>query len=283
MAPRSHPTARQRRLGTELRRLRESAGLKARDVAAFLNSTSAQVSQVEAGIAGVSEERIRRLASHYACADEVLIDALVAMGGERTRGWWDEYRAVLPPVFLDVAEAEHHAAFLREVVISHIPGLLQTRDYARAVFGYMVPELPESELEPRVEHRMMRRAELNRKRPTPYETTVHEAALRILVSDRGVARSQLLHILQEIECEHTTVRVIPFAREGFAGAGIEMVYVGGPLPRLDTVLRDAPHGTAFIDAESQLARFRALLNRVEKAALEPVASQDFIHHLTKEL
>ncbi|MGW2765226.1 Scr1 family TA system antitoxin-like transcriptional regulator [Streptomyces sp. NPDC001275] len=77
----------------------------------------------------------------------------------------------------------------------------------------------------------------------------------------------------------------PARRRGtcFAGAGIEMVYVGGPLPRLDTVLRDAPHGTAFIDAESQLARFRALLNRVEKAALEPVASRYFIHHLTKEL
>ncbi|MGX4692423.1 helix-turn-helix domain-containing protein [Streptomyces sp. JNUCC 63] len=283
MAPRNHPTARQRRLGTELRRLRESAGLKARDVAAFLNSTSAQVSQMEAGIAGVSEERIRRLAAHYACADEALIDALVAMGGERTRGWWDEYRAVLPPVFLDVAEAEHHATSLREVVTSHVPGLLQTADYARAVFGYMVPELPDSELDPRVEHRMRRRAVLDHERPTPYETIVHEAALRILVSDRRIARAQLLRILQEIERGHVTVRVIPFSREGFAGAGIEMMYVGGPLSRLDTVLRDAPHGTAFIDAESQLARFRTLLNKVGKAALDPVASRDFIHHMTKEL
>ncbi|MGW3494245.1 helix-turn-helix domain-containing protein [Streptomyces sp. NPDC001020] len=283
MAPRNHPTARQRRLGTELRRLRESAGLKARDAAEFLSSTSAQVSQVEAGIAGVSEERIRRLAAHYACGDEALIDALVAMGGERTRGWWDEYRGILPSVFHDVAEVEHHATFLREVVTSHVPGLLQTPDYARAVFGYMVPELPDSELGPRVEHRVKRRAVFSQEHPTPYETTVHEAALRILVSDRRVARSQLLRILQEIERGQVTVRVIPFGREGFAGAGIEMMYVGGPLPRLDTVLRDAPHGTAFIDAESQLARFRALLDKVEKAALEPVASRDFIHHMTKEL
>ncbi|MEU5596269.1 Scr1 family TA system antitoxin-like transcriptional regulator [Streptomyces sp. NPDC020298] len=80
-----------------------------------------------------------------------------------------------------------------------------------------------------------------------------------------------------------TVRVIPLSQEGFAGAGIEMMYVGGPLPQLDTVLRDAPHGTAFIDAESQVARFRAMLNKVGKAALQPVESRDFIHRMTKEL
>lgn len=96
MAPRSHPTARQVRLGAELRRLREASGLKAREVAAFLNSTSAQMSQMEAGIASVSAERIRRLAAHYGCTDGQLIDALAGMAGERTRGWWDEYRGSSP-------------------------------------------------------------------------------------------------------------------------------------------------------------------------------------------
>jgi transcriptional regulator with XRE-family HTH domain len=283
MATRRNPTARQVRLGTELRKMRDAAGLKATEAAALLGANSAQMSHIEFGIAGVSEERLRRLAAHYACADEELIDALVAMAADRTRGWWEEYRGVLPQVFLDVAEAEHHATFLREVVITHVPGLLQTPDYAHAVFDYPVPELPKSELEPRVEHRMKRRAVLGRGNPTPYETIVHEAALRILVSDRRVARAQLVEILEEIERGRATVRVIPFIREGFAGAGVEMVHVGGPLPRLDTVLRDAPHGTAFIDAESQLTRFRALLNKLEMAALDPVPSRDFIHRMTKEL
>ncbi|MFF4487169.1 helix-turn-helix domain-containing protein [Streptomyces sp. NPDC001544] len=283
MATRSQPTARQVRLGVELRRLREAAGLKAREVAGLLSSTSAQMSQVEAGLAGVSEERVRRLAAHYACADPALIEALVSMATDRTHGWWEEYRGVLPPVFLDVAEIEHHGTFLREVVTSHVPGLLQTPDYARAVFGYMVPELPESELRPRVEHRMRRRFVLERDVPVPYETIIHEAALRILVSERRTARAQLLEVLRAIERGHATVRVIPMSQEGFAGAGIEMMYVGGPLPQLDTVLRDAPHGTAFIDAESQLARFRAMLNKVGKAALQPVESRDFIHRMSKEL
>ncbi|MEV5487993.1 helix-turn-helix transcriptional regulator [Streptomyces bobili] len=283
MPPRSHPTARQTRLGTELRRLREASGLKARDVAAFLNSTSTQMSQMEAGIAGVSAERIRRLAAHYACTDEALIEALAIMAGDRTRGWWDEYRGVLPQVNLDVAEAEHHASFLREIVITHVPGLLQTPDYARAVFRYMRPELPQSELAPRVEHRMRRRAVIEGAAPTPYETIVHEFALRVRVADRHASLTQLQRILDQIEQGHVTVRVIPADQDNFAGADASMMYMGGPLPQLDTVLRDFPTGTMFIDAEAQLKRLRTLLRKVEKASLEPMTSRELIHRMTKEL
>ncbi|WP_122615653.1 helix-turn-helix transcriptional regulator [Streptomyces sp. Tu 4128] len=283
MAPRNRPTARQVRLGTELRRLREAAGLKAREVAELLSSTSAQMSQVEAGFAGASEERVRRLAAHYACADDALVEALVTMATGRSTGWWDDFRGILPPVFLDVAELEHHATFLHEVVITHVPGLLQTPDYARAVFGYMVPELPDSELTPRVEHRMRRRAVIDRNPPVPYETIVHEAALRIRVGDRAVSRAQLRRVLEESEKEHITVRVVPFDTDHFAGASAAMMHVGGPLPILDTVLRDSPSGTAFLDAQSQLERFRTLFRKVGEAALDPIRTRDFIHKLATEL
>lgn len=283
MPPRSNPTARQVRLGTELRRLREAAGLKARDAAAFLNSTSGQMSHVELGIAAISAERVRRLAAFYACTDEALIDALVVMATDRTRGWWEEYRGVLPPVFQDTAEVEHHATFLREVVITHVPGLLQTADYARAVYRYLMSGLPESELNPRVEHRMKRREVIERDTPTPYETIIHEFALRVRVADRRTSLAQLREILERIEQGHAVVRVIPTDQDGFAGAEASMMYAGGPIRRLDTVLRDSPTGTAFIDAEPQLNQLRTLLRKVEKASLDPVASRDFIHRLAKEL
>ncbi|GAA0329196.1 helix-turn-helix domain-containing protein [Streptomyces turgidiscabies] len=283
MAPRSHPTARQVRLGTELRRLREAAGLKAREVAEFLNSTSAQISQMEAGIAGVSADRIRQLAAHYGCTDTALIDALTGMTGDRARGWWDKYRGVLPQVNLDVAEAEHHATFLREIVITQVPGLLQTPDYARAVFGYMRPELPESELTPRVEHRMRRRTVVQGDAPTPYETIVHEFALRIRVANRQVSRAQLGQILDQIEQGHVTVRVIPTDQDGFGGAGASMMYMGGRVPQLDTGFRDGAADTAFIDVEPQLSTLRTLFRKVEGATLDPTASREFIHRLSKEL
>ncbi|WP_327315616.1 helix-turn-helix domain-containing protein [Streptomyces sp. NBC_01235] len=283
MTMRNQPTARQVRLGSELRKLREAAGKPAKEVAGLLGSSSAHMSQIEAGSSGISEERLRRLAAHCACTDGELIEALVAMATERTRGWWDEYRGVLPQVNLDVAEAEHHATFLHEVVINRVPGLLQTPDYARAVFKYMRPELPDSELAPRVEYRLRRRSIIEGDAPTPYETIVHEFALRIRVADRPACLAQLRWILDQIEQGHVTVRVIPTDQDGFAGAGASMVYAGGPVTRLDTGLRDAPTGVVFIDAEPQLERLRTLLRKVEDASLDPVASRDFIHRLTKEL
>ncbi|MFF5496216.1 helix-turn-helix domain-containing protein [Streptomyces aquilus] len=283
MAPRSQPTARQVRLGAELRRLREAAGLKAREVAELLNSTSAQMSVVEAGLAGVSEERVRRLAAVYGCTDEALIEALVAIAVDRTQGWWEEYRGILDPVFLDTAEIEYHAAYLREVVTYYVPGLLQTPDYARSVFAYTNPGHSEEDVALRVEHRMRRKAVIERDTPVPYETIVHEFALRVHVSDRRASLAQLRFILDKIDTGQAVVRVIPVEREGFAGAGASMLYVGSPVRQLDTALRDAPTGAKHIVEQPQLEHLRTLFRRVRTAALDPVASRDFIHRLSKEL
>ncbi|MFJ9628681.1 helix-turn-helix domain-containing protein [Streptomyces sp. NPDC101175] len=283
MPPRRQPTARQVRLGVELRKLRESAGLKATEAASLLGVNSVQMSQIESGIAGVSEERLRRMAAHYACADEELVSALVAMATDRTQGWWEVYRGSLPTPFLDLAELEHHASCRWDVDFLHVPGLLQTQDYARALFAYVNPEFPTSEVERWVEHRMRRRVIIERPDPIPYETLIHEAALRIRVGDRMAARTQLARVLELSEAEHVTVRVISFDLDGFGGAGSAMVYAGGQVSKLDTVMRDGPNGPVFIDSEAQLNRYRTLFRRVESVSLEPVRSRDFIHRLMKEL
>jgi len=280
MPPRVRPTVRQVRVGTELRRLREAAGMTAREVAQFLRSTSAQMSHIEGGVGGVSGERVRMLAAHYACADAELIDALVEMATDRTRGWWEDYRDVLPPVFCDLAELQHHAEFLQEIATAHVPGLLQTEEYSRAVFAYWRPELPERDIELRVEHRLRRREFLG---DAPYLAVLHEPVLRTRVADRRVARSQLDAVLELSDMPGVTVRVIPFDVDGFAGASAELLYMGGRVPTLDTAQRDAPSGTAFMDAPAQLLSMRTLFRKVEAVSLEPARSRDYIHHLAKEL
>ncbi|MGW0630741.1 helix-turn-helix domain-containing protein [Streptomyces sp. NPDC002758] len=278
MTTRREPTARQMRLAVELRRLRDAAGLSARQAAALLGVNPVQISHIESGLSGVSEERLRRLASHYACTDGEFIDALVAMATDRTRDWWEEYRGLLPTSFLDLAELEHHALFLREVAILYVPGLLQTEHYARAVFSSRVPELTPEELELRVRHRMARQ-EIT----IPYEVVVHEAALRIRVSDRAAAQTQLARLVELSEADHITLRAIPFDLDGFARAASTMTYAGGPVPELDTVVRDVPHGSAFIDSEAQLGAFRTRFRKVEAVSLDPERSRDFINQLAKEL
>ncbi|MET7437412.1 helix-turn-helix domain-containing protein [Streptomyces sp. NPDC004082] len=266
------------RLATELRRLREAAGLTARQAAALLGVSPAQITHIESGLAGVSEQRLRRLASHYACTDEEFIDALVAMATDRTRGWWEEYRGLLPTSFLDLAELEHHAVYLHDVAILYVPGRLQTEDYARALFSSRVPELTDEEVEFRVRHRMARQ-----QLPLPHEVVIHEAALRIRVSDRAATRAQLTRLLESSESAHVTLRVIPFDVDGFTKASATMTYAGGSLPRLDTVVRDAPHGSVLIDAEAQLATYRTNFRRVQAASLDPERSRELINGLAKEL
>lgn len=275
---RREPTARQLRLATELRRLREAAGLTARQAAALLGVNPAQITHIESGLAGVSEQRLRRLASHYACTDDEFIDALVAMATDRTPGWWEEYRGLLPTSFLDLAELDHHSSFRREVSILFVPGLLQTESYARAVFSSRVPELTPEEIELRVRHRLARQAAT-----FPYAVVIHEAALRIRVSDRCVARAQLRRLAELSGAEHITLRVIPFDMDNFSRASSTMAYAGGPLRQLDTVVRDGPHGSVFVDSEAQLTAYRTRFRKVEAVSLTPDRSRDFIHGLTKEL
>ncbi|NGO72646.1 helix-turn-helix domain-containing protein [Streptomyces boncukensis] len=283
MPPRSQPTARQERLGAELRKLREAAGMTAREAAALLGTNPMHMSHLETGRAGISEERLRRLAANCECSDAKLIDALVAMATDRTRGWWEEYRGVLPAVFLDQAELEHHALGVRDISVVGVPGLLQTEHYARAVFSFRVPELPSKELEPRVEHRMRRRSILERDPGTPYEGIIHEAALRIRVGTRETALAQLHSILEFSERDNVAVRVIPMEAEQFAGAYSVMLLAAGAVPSLDTLQRDVPDGTGFMTAEAQLVKARAMFDKVKAFSLGTKATRDLVREVMRNL
>ncbi|MFJ9864435.1 helix-turn-helix domain-containing protein [Streptomyces sp. NPDC101165] len=283
MGTKREPTARQMRLAVELRRLREAAGLSSREAAALLGVNSVQISQIEVGTSGVSEQRLRRMVANYACTDAEFVDGLAAIATDRTQGWWEEYRGQLPTPFMDLPELEHHACCRWDVEFLHVPGLLQTADYARSLFAYVNQEFPQSDVERWVDHRMKRRVIIERPDPVPYEAVIHEAALRIRVGDRSTARAQLARVLELSEAEHVTVRVVPFDLDDFGGAGSAMVYASGPVPKLDTVVRDGPSGPVFIDAEAQLNRYRTLFRRVGAVSLDPDHSRDFIHRLSKEL
>ncbi|MGW0906922.1 helix-turn-helix domain-containing protein [Streptomyces sp. NPDC002853] len=283
MPARNLITARQVRLAAELRKLRERAGLSVGEAARLLGIAPTKLSNTESAQVGVSPERVRHFACQYACSDAALVDALAAMAGERGRGWWEEYRAQLPTGFLDLAELERSARYLNTIEIAHIPGLLQTEEQVRAIFAYSIPELPTGELETRVAYRLRRQSILHEDDAPPYEAVVHEAALRIKVADRVVARRQLAHILEMSLRPGVTVRVIPFDVDGFAGVGYPMLYAGGPVPQLDTVLLDSVHGVAFLDGESQLDRYRALFRKVQRSALDDVGSRELIHRLAKEV
>ncbi|MBH5337131.1 helix-turn-helix transcriptional regulator [Streptomyces pactum] len=275
-------TIRQRRLGAELRRLREEAGMSASTAAGLLGTDRSMISNIEAGRFGVSEERIRRLASVYQCDDESLVDGLVRMTERRQKPWWEEYRGKIPPGFIDVSEIEHDALRLRTVQTAHLPGLLQTEEHARALFDLVVPALPRLEVELRVAHRITRQTVITEERATPFVALIHEAALRMQFGGRDVARRQLGHLLVMSELENVTIRVIPFAAGGFPMAGESVLYAEARTSRLDTVHMDSPTGAVFIDSPTQLAHFRTLFDVIETVALPAEKSRDFILAIAKD-
>ncbi|MDB1087247.1 helix-turn-helix transcriptional regulator [Streptomyces sp. ACA25] len=282
MAVRGAPSARRVRLGTELRKLRERAGMSVTEAARMLGTVQAQISNMESSRYGVSAERVRTLARNYSCTDQRLIEALVEMATEGKTGWWDQYREILPSGLLDLAELEYHAVHLRSAYTAHVPGLLQTAEHAREVFRQVVPPLSPPEVEHRVSHRVKRQEVLYRSPPTPYDSIVHEAALRVQWGGAQGMRRQLQHLLEMSGHEHVTVRVIPFSAGAYPGSGQSVCYARGPVPELDTVQLDQSHGPVFLHARAQLDKYRMLFEHMEAAALAPEKSRDFIRRLLRE-
>ncbi|KAA0930463.1 helix-turn-helix domain-containing protein [Streptomyces apricus] len=284
MPPSTVPTLRQQRLGTELRKLREYAGLTSGAAAELLGLKQAQISNIEAGRYAVSADRVRAFASSYSCTDHAFVDALAAMTGGRQRGWWDEYREHLPATLIDLAELEHHAVGLRVALIIHVPALLQTTDHARALFQQVAPPMRQYEVEHRLTHRMKRQGILHRENPPPYAAIIHEAALRMGFGGPAVTRAQLRHLIDMSELTHVSIRVIRFGADHFPSTGQSFDYLEGAVQQLDTVQLDTHHGgCGFLDAEAQLSKYRSVLDRMDSCALAPAESRDFIHHLVQDI
>ncbi|MFD3486523.1 helix-turn-helix domain-containing protein [Streptomyces sp. NPDC058665] len=283
MAPRKALTARQRRLGAELRKIREHTGLSMTEAAALLGTDRTTISNTESGRFGVSPERVRTWAGHYGCPDAAYVDALAAMAAERITGWWEDYRGDLAGGALDLAELEHHAVGIRCVQMLSMPGLLQNEDYARAVLAEAVPPPSIPRQRRQLSHRLKRRDVLDRENPPEFTFLIHEAALRMTFGGSAVARGQLDYLLKESERENVTVRAIPFAAGGFVDTGGSTQYVLGPVPQMDTVQTDTTNGPAFLDAETHLVNYRAALDRTEERSLDPERSRDFIRKIAQQV
>ncbi|MCA6094307.1 helix-turn-helix transcriptional regulator [Streptomyces sp. SCA3-4] len=286
MSSRRPPTERQRRLGAELSKMRERAGLSLTEAAALHGTDRTTISNVESGRFGVSADRVRVWAANYACRDGAYIDALAEMAKERRftgMDWWDKYRGLVPAALLDLAELEHHAVAIRSAQITHMPGLLQHEDYARAVFQEAVPPLARDDFERKLAFRLRRSSVLDGARPPRCTFIIHEAALRIQFGGRRAARAQLHHLLEQSERENVAVHVLPFDIGGFPAAASSTRYAYGPVAHLDTVQTDTPVGSLFLHAETHLANYRAVLDRMEQRALSPSRSRDLIREVAQQL
>ncbi|TQF02640.1 helix-turn-helix transcriptional regulator [Kitasatospora acidiphila] len=283
MALRANPTLRQRRLGVELRRMREQANLGGSQLARLLGCAPAQITQMETAKTGISVERLYTIAELCMCTNEPLLNALADIITDRAKpGWWEEYRGVLPTDFLDVAELEGHARELTSFAMAFVPGLLQTQSYANALFTKGLLPLPPQEIDLRTTFRM-RRQDVVRSGKTPYSALLHEAALRSQYGGGTVLCDQLTSLVEDSEHPGISIRVVPFEVVGFPLPSEELAHMAGPVPELDTIQADASYGSHLFDSPAQLGRYRATLERIGSIALSETESQDFIRSIMKEM
>ncbi|MGS2587968.1 helix-turn-helix domain-containing protein [Streptomyces hebeiensis] len=283
MPARTAPTQRQKRLGVEVRKMRTGAGMSIEFASGLLGVDRGKISNIESGVRNISAERLRTLATHCECTDQDYVSALLELAAPAQRNWWDEYRGRLSPGLLDIAELEWHSSRIHNMQTVHVPGLLQTEDYARSIFTAVLPALSRLEVELRVAHRMERQQVLRREHPIPFVGYIHEAALRMRFGGPEVSKNQLATLVEASEREHITIRVVPVELGSFPGAGQSLFYSEGPVPQLDTAQVDSAHGPDFLHAEPHLAKYRAHVQWMDERALSPDASRDIMHNLAHDL
>ncbi|MEU5079457.1 MULTISPECIES: helix-turn-helix domain-containing protein [Streptomyces] len=187
--------------GRLLKRLRAQAGVERAELGRVTGYSAATIASFEQG---------RRIpnAKFIMQADETL-DAKGAL----TDFVEEMEKAQYPAFFQDAAALEKKAVAVHFFGVQTVPGLLQTEDYARAVFAMRRPPLDVATIEQRVAARLARQ-EIFERKPAPTVTFVmEEAILRQRLGGPAVMRGQLEQILLVGQRPNVQIQVMPHEAE----------------------------------------------------------------------
>lgn len=271
------PTPRSRRLGRELRRLRETKSWTMEDAAKQLGCSTSRVSRIESGeIKPRTGDVLELLLAYDVSHEGEPGKSLLALARElRQSGWWQRLGA-LSGRYATFIAYEAEAAELRNFEPTMIPGLLQTEDYARAV-NSVGRETDAEAIEQRVKARLTRQEVLTRK-PSPLRlhAILSEATLLFEVGGAEVLRAQLEHVVGLAGRPNITVQVLRFAagatladRGGFAILSFERDEP--PLGYVET-----PAGELFLESPREIERLTAVFDHLKTLAMSPAESIKFI-------
>jgi len=279
------PTVRRRRLGAELRRLREAHSLKLEEVAERLGLAPSTLSRIETGKAPTKSAYLSALLDQYQVDDPGVRKVLVDMAREGHRkGWWSIYDDVLPSGFDIYVGLEAEASGLRSYETDVVHGLLQTTDYALAVLRELRPRDSEEQLQRVVDLRMRRQRLLDQDPPLDLWLILDEGAIRRNVGGSAVMRRQLEQLVQASRWSNVTLQILSFASGAHAG-------LTGPFAILefpertdsDVAYTESVGGMIYLEKDREVRACVEAFDRMRAAALSPVASVDLIQQVSREL
>ncbi|AOT59422.1 MULTISPECIES: helix-turn-helix domain-containing protein [Streptomyces] len=282
MASNVNPTVRRRRLGMELRRLREQKGMTAEEVAERLLVSQSKISRLENGRRSISQRDVRDLCGVYEVDDRRIVDSLMQMAKDsRQQGWWHAFGDIPYSVYIGL---ETDAASLRVYEPQIVPGLLQTRSYAQAVITGALPEAPAADIDKRVNVRTRRQDRINdAQKPLRLWAVIDEAALRRVVGSRELMVAQLEALLEQSHLPHVTVQVMPF--EMGAHPGISGHYAILEFPDASdssVVYIEGVTSDLYLEKPNDVQRYTVMYEHLRAQALGVEQSRRFIARMAKE-
>jgi transcriptional regulator with XRE-family HTH domain len=280
MAPTKSLPVRARRLTSELRRLREAAGLSIEHAAAQLGWSYSKLNRFELGRAIPEPKVVAQILRLYGLEGE-RHESLVQLAREaHERGWW-ETLGVFTGSFVGL---EEECSFMRLWRPLLIPGLLQTADYARAMINTYIIQRSEADVEKRVRARIARQTLLSRPNAPQLHVVIGEAALRHGVGGQDVLREQLRKVL-DVADKHpnVAVQVLPFSAGaciGLDGAFTHLEFPEDIDPDI-TYIEDLS-GEHYVESTDGNRRFRLAHDRIAGQSLSIEQSAKMIADILKE-
>jgi len=270
------PSGRRRRLGAELRRLREQAGLTIDRVAQELECSPSKVSRIETGQVSATPRDVRDMLGLYRVDDD-RVEAMVQVAREaRQRGWWQKFVDVPDgvPAYVGLEAA---ATSIDVYMALIVPALFQTPDYARAVIAAVRPDLPPGEIDRRVELRLRRQGLLDQERPPVMRVLLDDTVLRRPVGGPAVMAAQRRRLLADADRPAVTIQVLDAQAGAHAGMDGPFTIFGFPAPaERDVVALDSAADALYLEGPEDVARYRRVFELLLPAARSPEDSAAII-------
>lgn len=281
MPERGSPTVRRRRLGYELRQLREAVGKTGEEAALALGWSDSKISRIETGRIGVTWGDVSDLLDLYGVTDPGVRDPLISLAREaRQQGWWHPYSNLLGRPYATYIGLETAAESLRLFEPLTVPGLLQTELYAHVIIRTSTRELGRDEIERRVEVRLRRQDVIFKSEdPLRLNVVLDEAVLRRETGGPATMAGQVRRLIEASAHPRVRVQVLTFAQGQHVGmAGSFGVFSFPGEPGGDIGFVDTMAGSLFIERQAEVAAAR---DAFEELSAQALSREDTIALLTE--
>ncbi|MCT2593937.1 helix-turn-helix domain-containing protein [Streptomyces sp. N2-109] len=271
-------------LGARLRKLREDEYISQGEAAEAIRATSAQLNRLELGRSGCRLRDVADLLTIYGVTDDTERQTMLTLAGQaNVPGWWHAYEDVVPGWLQTYLGLEQSAEVIRGYEVQFVPGLLQTRSYARAVIALGHVTASAEELRRRVELRMIRQQILYAPGPPHLWAVIDEAALRRPVGGAATMRAQVRHLIAMCELPHVTVQILPFAAGGHAAAGGPVILLRLPEQGLpDVVYLEQLLSAHYPDNPEDIEHYRQVIDGLVTRAEPPTRTQGILRGILAE-